>query len=83
MVIRRVAAEGFAAEGLVITRESVFPEVCVAADGVYWHPVAVTNPGMRVSDSIDALGDTVAAVRSEFLEYRRRGDVLASSFPCA
>lgn len=83
MVIRRVAAEGFATEGLVVTRESVLPEVCVTAQGVYWHPVAVANPSMRVSDSILPLAVAVTAIRAEFLEYRRRGDVLASSFPCA
>jgi hypothetical protein len=83
LVVRRVAAEGFATEGLIITRESVVPEVCVSAQGVSWHPVAVTNPSMRVSDSVLPLDAAVGAIREEYLEYVRRGDVLASSFPCA
>lgn len=83
MVVRRVAAEGFATEGLTITRESILPEVCVTTDGVYWHPVAVTNPSMRVCSATVPLSQAIEAVRAEFLEYRRRGDVLAASFPCA
>ncbi len=83
VIVRRVAAEGFADAGIVITRESVLPEVCVTADGVFWHPVAVTNESMRVTDSIFPFEDAVTAIREEFLEFRRRGDVLAASFPCA
>jgi len=52
MVVRRVAAEGCATDGIFITRESVVPEVCVTADRVYWHPVGATNPEMRVSESM-------------------------------
>ncbi|MDQ6642605.1 MAG: radical SAM protein [Actinomycetota bacterium] len=83
MVVRRVAAEGCATDGIVITRESVVPEVCVTAEGVYWHPVAATNPTMRVSESIFPLAKSVAAMTEEFVGYRRRGEVLAASFPCA
>lgn len=83
MIVRRVAAEGFADDGIVITRESVLPEVCVTADGVYWHPVAVTNPAMLVTQSVFPLEAAVSAIREEFLDFRRRGDVLAASFPCA
>lgn len=83
VIVRRVAAEGFADAGIVITRESVLPEVCVTADGVFWHPVAVTNESMRVTDTIFPFEAAVTAIREEFLEFRRRGDVLAASFPCA
>lgn len=83
IVVRRVAAEGCATDGIVITRESVVPEVCVTADGVYWHPVAATNPEMRVSESIFPLADAVTSMTDEFVGYRRRGAVLAASFPCA
>jgi MoaA/NifB/PqqE/SkfB family radical SAM enzyme len=82
-IVRRVAAEGFANDGIVITRESVLPEVCVTADGVFWHPVAITNPTMRVTQSVFPLHDAVSAIREEFLDFRRRGNVLAASFPCA
>ncbi len=83
LIVRRIAAEGCATDGIVITRESVVPEVCVTADGVYWHPVAATNPRMRVSGSIFPLAESVAAMTAEFVAYRRRGAVLAASFPCA
>ena len=83
MIVRRVAAEGFANDGIVITRESVLPEVCVSVEGVYWHPVAVTNPTMLVTPTIFPLQAAVSTIRDQFLEFRRRGDVLAASFPCA
>ena len=83
VIVRRVAAEGFADTGIVITRESVLPEICVTADGVYWHPVAVTNQSMRVTDAIFPFDAAVTLIRDQFLEFRRRGDVLAASFPCA
>ena len=83
VIVRRVAAEGFANDGIIITRESVLPEVCVTADGVYWHPVAVTNPSMLVTPTIFPLQVAVSAIRDQFLDFRRRGDVLAASFPCA
>ncbi|MFZ1286921.1 MAG: radical SAM protein [Candidatus Phosphoribacter sp.] len=83
MVVRRVAAEGCATDGIVITRESIVPELCVTAEGVYWHPVAATNLEMRVSASIFPLAESVTSMTDEFVRYRRRGDVLAASFPCA
>ena len=83
VIVRRVAAEGFATDGIVITRESVLPEVCVTAEGVFWHPVAVTNASMRVTETIFPFAVAVKAIREEFLEFRRRGNVLAASFPCA
>ena len=45
MLVRRVARQGEATRGVVVSRATVVPEVCVTADGVYWHPVAVSvNP---------------------------------------
>lgn len=50
-VIRPIAAEGFADTGVHISLDSVQPEPTLTVDGAWWHPVAVTNPHLRVADS--------------------------------
>lgn len=82
-VVRRVARQGAANTGLVLSRASLVPEVCVTAEGVWWHPVAATDPTMRVADHWAPLATTIAVVTDEFRAHRLRGDVLASTFPCA
>jgi pyruvate-formate lyase-activating enzyme len=82
-VVRRVAQQGSANEGLTVSRASLVPEICATADGVWWHPVAAADPSMKVTDSWSPLDEVIDAVRDEYRQHRIRGDVLASSFPCA
>ena len=57
--------------------------MCVTAAGVWWHPVAATDPSMKVADHWDPLAAAIEKVTDEYRAYRIAGDVLASSFPCA
>jgi pyruvate-formate lyase-activating enzyme len=82
-VIRQVARQGAANSGLVVSRASLVPEVCVTGEGVWWHPVAAIDPAMRVAEHWSPLAATVDAITEEFRAHRLRGDVLASTFPCA
>jgi hypothetical protein len=82
-VVRRVARQGAANAGLMVSRASLLPEVCVTAEGVWWHPVAATDPTMRVGDDWRPLTGVIGAITEELRSHRLRGDVLASSFPCA
>ncbi len=82
-VVRRVARQGAANDGLAVSRASLVPEVCVTADGVWWHPVAAIDPAMKVADDWSPLGGVIDAVREEYRRHRIAGDVLASTFPCA
>lgn len=82
-VVRRVARQGMANAGLVLSRASLLPEVCVTAGGLWWHPVAAIDPKMRVADHWDPLAGAIVAVTDELRAHRLRGDVLASTFPCA
>ncbi|MDQ3475703.1 MAG: radical SAM protein, partial [Actinomycetota bacterium] len=66
-VIRPIAAEGFADTGVHISLDSVQPEPTLTVDGAWWHPVAVTNPHLRVADSplplrhvLDVMRDVLA-----------------------
>lgn len=82
-VVRRIARQGAANAGLVVSRTSLVPEACVTAEGVWWHPVAATDPTMRVAPGWRPLPRVIAAMTDEFRSHRLRGDVLASTFPCA
>lgn len=50
-LIRPVAKEGYADEGAEISIDNIEPEPTLTADGAWWHPVAVTNPQLKVADS--------------------------------
>jgi TusA-related sulfurtransferase len=67
-LIRPVAHEGFSSSGMHVSIDTLDPEPTITADGAYWHPVAVTNPNLRVADSplplaevFGVVADTLAA----------------------
>ena len=62
-VIRPVAREGFAAKGVHVSLESLEPEPTLTADGAWWHPVAVTNPHLRIADAPLPLAEVFGVVR--------------------
>lgn len=62
-VIRPVAQEGFATEGVHVSLESLEPEPTLTADGAWWHPVAVTDPHMRIADAPLPLSEVFGVVR--------------------
>lgn len=82
-VVRRVAQQGSANAGLTVSRASLVPEVTITGDGVWWHPVTAADPAMQVSDHWAPLPESIEAIRDEYRQYRIRGDILASTFPCA
>lgn len=82
-VVRRVARQGWANAGLTVSRASLLPEVCITAEGVWWHPVAAIDPAMKVCDDWSPLDVAIEKVRDEYRSHRISGDVLASTFPCA
>ncbi len=82
-VVRRIARQGVANAGLVVSRESLLPEVCVTASGVWWHPVAAIDPAMFVRSDWRPLKESIEEITDELRQHRLRGDVLASTFPCA
>jgi molybdenum cofactor biosynthesis enzyme MoaA len=77
-LIRPVAQQGFATAGEAVTVDTLAPEPTVAVDGVWWHPVGVTDPGMLVSptplplrDALDTISDTVRVQDAARAEGRR------------
>ncbi len=82
-VVRRIARQGAANDGLSVSRTSLIPEVCVTAEGVWWHPVAAIDPTMKVRDDWSPLELAIEEIRDEYRMHRLTSDVLASTFPCA
>ncbi|CAA9276821.1 MAG: hypothetical protein AVDCRST_MAG52-3584 [uncultured Blastococcus sp.] len=62
-VVRPVAQEGFAETGMHVSLDSLAPEPVITADGAWWHPVAVTNPHMRIADAPLPLSEVFGVVR--------------------
>ncbi|HET6771385.1 MAG TPA: radical SAM protein [Actinomycetota bacterium] len=81
-LVRRIAKRGFAEDGVVLTPQSLVPEVTVTADGVYWHPVGADDEDMLVTTLVLPLEEAIALVRERFVATRRRQDALARIFAC-
>ena len=62
-VIRPVAQEGFAETGIHVSIDTLEPEPVITADGAWWHPVAVTNPHMRIADAPLSVEEIFGVVR--------------------
>ena len=82
-VIRALAHRGFADAGIELTLESLVPEVTVAADGVYWHPVGADHDDQLVTRDIFPLAAAISEVRRRFTDIRARATAAAQWFPCA
>ena len=62
-LIRPVAQEGYADTGVHVSIDNLEPEPTITADGAWWHPVAVTNPNLRIADSPLPLAEMFGVVR--------------------
>jgi pyruvate-formate lyase-activating enzyme len=82
-VVRQVARRGLALKGVVLTTESLIPEITVTADGVYWHPVAADDEDMLITRTPFPLTEAVDKVRALFFEQQRKADAIAEAFVCA
>ena len=82
-LIRPVAEEGFADQGVHISLDTVEPEPTLTADGAWWHPVAVTNSNLKVADTPLPLAEVLAVMR-DVVAVQAAGDAQGRSvFRCA
>jgi len=81
-LIRPVAAEGYAEDGVEITLDSVEPEPTLTADGAWWHPVGVTNRHLRVADAPLPLAYVLDVVRDVVAVQAAAGSQGRSVFRC-
>lgn len=82
-IIRPVAAQGVADDGVLFTRESVVPEVTVTAEGVYWHPVAATDDQALVTTQIEPLAPALNEITRLFNKQWAANAAATSLFVCA
>jgi len=82
-LIRPLAHQGVADHGIVLTVESLIPEVTVTADGIYWHPVSAVDDDHLVTRDIFPLASAISQVRSTFRQQRAHAAAAAQWFPCA
>jgi len=82
-IVRPIALRGFADTGVVLTTETLIPEITVTAEGVYWHPVGADHDDQLVTRDLFPLATAIGEVQHRFADYRRRTDTAAQRFPCA
>lgn len=82
-VIRRVARQGFATTGLALTQDDLHPEPTVTADGVWWHPVGVTDPALKVTDEPLPLRAAVDRIRRILEVTASEREKTRRTFRCA
>jgi len=82
-IIRPVAREGASLEGVLLTTDTLIPEVTVTAQGVYWHPVAATDPDALVTSQIEPISEALDKVRDLFAEQWHTSATKVSAFTCA
>ncbi|MEN8654823.1 radical SAM protein [Streptomyces sp. 21So2-11] len=82
-VVRPLAHQGAADDGLELTVQTLIPEVTITADGVYWHPVGADNEEQLVTPNIFPLDAAIDLVREKFRYHRSKTDSAARTFPCA
>ena len=82
-IVRPIALEGVAQQGLSLRGESLVPEVTVTADGVYWHPVTATDEQALVTRTLAPLAPALDLISQLFAEQWARAAESAALFPCA
>ncbi|MGP3690975.1 Rv1681 family radical SAM protein [Streptomyces sp. IBSNAI002] len=82
-VVRPLAHEGAADDGLELTVQTLIPEVTITADGVYWHPVGADDDEQLVTRNVFPLDAAIDLVRERFRSFRNTADSAALAFPCA
>jgi len=82
-LIRPVAAEGFAEQGMHVSIDNLEPEPVITADGAWWHPVAVTNPHMKIADAPLDLMEVFGVVRDTLRVHDAAAQAGREVFRCA
>jgi uncharacterized Fe-S cluster-containing radical SAM superfamily protein len=82
-LVRPIARRGFADTGVVLTTETLIPEITVTTDGVYWHPIGADHDDQLITHNLFPLANAIAEAQRRFTEYRHHANTAAQRFPCA
>jgi uncharacterized Fe-S cluster-containing radical SAM superfamily protein len=81
-LVRRVARTGFAQGGVELTIENLWPEPTLAADGAWWHPVGIAEPGMQVASAPLPVVTVLAVIRATLNDPSRDRAGALHAFRC-
>jgi pyruvate-formate lyase-activating enzyme/diadenosine tetraphosphatase ApaH/serine/threonine PP2A family protein phosphatase len=87
--VRPLVRRGFAGgaeSAVVVTEESMVPELTITADGAHWHPVGGdvdSSPDFLVAPGPVSLAEAKRRVVERFLALRQADGSLPSAFRCA
>lgn len=81
-LVRRVARTGFAEYGLELSADTLWPEPALAADGAWWHPVAITEPHMQVAATPLPLLTVLEVIRATLDDPARDRTAALAAFRC-
>ena len=81
-LVRRVARTGFAEHGVALTIDTLWPEPTLAADGAWWHPVAVADEAMLVASVPLPLVTVLAVIRATLNDPERDRSAALAAFRC-
>lgn len=82
-VIRRVALQGFAQDGIPLTMGDLMPELTFTARGVYYHPVTAVSDAFLITRDLLPVSAAIRAVEEVYARESAYGNQLASIFHCA
>jgi hypothetical protein len=80
--VRRVARAGFADYGLELSLDTLWPEPALAADGAWWHPVAISEEDMQVASAPLPLVTVLAVIRATLEDPERDRSSALAEFRC-
>lgn len=81
-LVRSVARAGFAARGVELTVDNLWPEPALAADGAWWHPVGIAEPAMQVASEPLPVVTVLAVIRATLDDPERDRANALQAFRC-
>jgi hypothetical protein len=81
-LVRRVARAGFADHGLALSVDTLWPEPTLAADGAWWHPVAIAEADMQVASTPLPLITVLAVIHATLNDPTRDRGAALAAFRC-
>jgi len=73
---------GFAEHGVALTIDTLWPEPTLAADGAWWHPVAVADEAMLVASVPLPLVTVLSVIRATLNDPERDRSAALAAFRC-
>jgi choline dehydrogenase-like flavoprotein len=82
-LVRRVARAGYADWGVELRLDSLWPEPTLAADGAWWHPVAITDSALQVASTPLPVVTVLAVIRATLNDPARDRSAALEAFRCS